>query len=305
MIRIALQRVLQTIPTLLAISVITFALVRLTGDPVDQLVPPDTDPVTRAEIKRSLGLDQPVAVQYLIFLKGAVTGDLGTSVRYNVPVSSLIAERLPATLTLSLSALALATLVGMPLGILAALRPRSLIDRACRAAAYGLQAVPVFYLSLLLILVFSVRLNVLPAVSNGEPISLVMPAIALAGAIFPLIARISRTAMSDVLGQDYVRTARGKGLRERAVVAAHMLPNAAIPIVTILGLEFGGTLSGAVVTEAVFAWPGMGTLLVNAVFARDFAVTQGVALVVTATFVVTNLCVDLLTVRLDPRIRLR
>jgi ABC-type dipeptide/oligopeptide/nickel transport system permease component len=305
MIGVVVRRILQAIPTLLGVSLVIFILVRLTGDPVNLLVPPSLDLEARAAIRHNLGLDKPAVIQYLLFLKNALTGDLGVSVRNALPVTSLVAQRFVATLELTLSAMALSTLIGLPLGLWAGLRQGGWVDRLCRGIAYVGQSLPVFYTGLILIIIFAVKLRVFPAVYNGQADSLVLPMAALSFAILPLILRISRASVVDVSAQEYIRTARSKGASERRIVAVHMLRNAAIPIVTILGLQFGMALGGAVVTETVFAWPGLGRLLVDAVSARDYGVVQGAVLFVATVFVFTNLAVDLLCMRIDPAIRLK
>lgn len=304
MIRVIVRRLLQAIPTLLGVSVLAFALVRLTGDPVATMLPPEASDREVEEFREKNGLNSPLVVQYLVFLRNAVTGSLGDSIRYGDPVTQMIAERFPATIQLTASSLGLAVLIGLPLGILAARHRGTWIDKMCRWFAITGQALPSFYLGILLIIFFGVWLRVLPTGGNQSALSLVLPTLTLASALLPLILRVSRGSLLDVLKQDYVRTARAKGLPENRVVYTHMIKNSIIPVVTIVGLQLGAALSGAVITETVFAWPGIGRMLVDSIATRDYPVVQGVVLLASLLFVLVNLLVDVLSARLDPRIRL-
>jgi ABC-type dipeptide/oligopeptide/nickel transport system permease component len=230
-------------------------------------------------------------------------GDLGISLRSNRPVGALIRERLPATVELTVAALLIAAAVAIPAGIVSAVKRGSAIDRVAMVGAVAGQAVPIFWLALLLITLFGVHLRWLPVFGRGSLAHLVLPAVSLSTVILGRLARLVRSSMLEVLGQDYVRTARAKGVGELRVLAGHALKNAAIPIVTLLGLQFAQLLGGAVVTETIFAWPGIGRLVVEAIFNRDFPVVQGVVLVVSLIFVAVNLLVDLAYAALDPRIR--
>ena len=284
-------------------SVVVFALVHLSGDPVLLMVSPDAPPDVVTATRHSLGFDRPLYEQLGRYLSSAARGDLGISLRINRPVTALILERLPATLTLTLGAFVIAVAVAIPAGIVSAVRRGSVVDRLAMAGAVAGQAIPIFWLALLLISFFGVRLRWLPVYGSGSPAHLVLPAFSLSTIIMGRLARLVRSSMLEVLGQDYVRTARAKGLGEPRVVAAHALKNAAIPIVTLLGLQFAQLLGGAVVTETIFAWPGIGRLVVEAIFNRDFPVVQGVVLVVSLIFVAVNLLVDLVYAVLDPRVR--
>ena len=284
-------------------SVVVFALVHLSGDPVLLMVSPDAPPDVVATMRQALGFDRPLYEQFARYLGNAAHGDLGMSLRMNRPVISLILERLPATLQLTLAALVIAVLVAIPAGIVSAVKRGTVVDRLAMAGAVAGQAVPIFWLALLLIALFGVRLRWLPVYGSGSLAHFVLPAVSLSTIIMGRLARLVRSSMLEVLGQDYVRTARAKGLGESRVLAVHALRNASIPIVTLLGLQFAQLLGGAVVTETIFAWPGIGRLVVEAIFNRDFPVVQGVVLVVSLIFVAVNVLVDLSYAVLDPRIR--
>jgi peptide/nickel transport system permease protein/oligopeptide transport system permease protein len=257
------------------------------------------------DLRASLGLDRPLVEQYGRFLARLAAGDLGTSIRARQPVFHMIGLALPATLELAGAALLIALLVGIPVGVVAALRPRGAFDNAAMFFALLGQAVPSFWLGATLIMVFSIHLGVLPTSGRGELRHLVLPALALAPLSIGLLIRITRASLLDVLQQDYVRTARAKGVDEGVVVTRHALRNAFIPVVTIVGLQIGALLGGAVVTETVFAWPGLGGLAVNALFNRDYPVIQGVILLSAFTFIAINLFVDVLYAVTDPRVRYR
>ena len=284
-------------------SVVVFALVHFSGDPVLLMVSPDAPPDVVATTRQALGFDRPLYEQFARYLSNVAHGDLGISLRMNRPVTTLILERLPATLQLTLAALVIAVLVAIPAGIVSAVKRGTVVDRLAMAGAVAGQAVPIFWLALLLIALFGVRLRWLPVYGSGSLAHFVLPAVSLSTIIMGRLARLVRSSMLEVLGQDYVRTARAKGLSESRVLAVHALKNASIPIVTLLGLQFAQLLGGAVVTETIFAWPGIGRLVVEAIFNRDFPVVQGVVLVVSLIFVTVNVLVDLCYAVLDPRIR--
>jgi len=251
-----------------------------------------------------MGLDQPLYLQLAIYLKSIFLGDLHQSLRFNRPVVDLIAERLPNTIELTVAAMVLAVVVAIPAGVIAAIRRNSLFDRIMVAGAMAGQAIPIFWLGLVLILIFGVKLKILPVYGQGGLDHLILPAITLATIVIGRLTRMVRSSMLEVLNQDFVRTARAKGLSETRVLVLHGLRNASMPIITLLGLQLAQLLGGAVVTESVFAWPGVGSLVVEAVFNRDFPVVQGVTLVVSTIFVVVNMLVDISYVALDPRVRL-
>jgi len=287
----------------LGVSVAVFALVHLSGDPVLLMVSPDAPPEVVTTTRHVLGFDRPLYEQFGRYLGNALQGNLGVSLRMNRPVTTLILERLPATLQLTVAALVIAVVVAIPAGIVSAVKRGTLIDRLAMAGAVAGQAIPIFWLALLLIAFFGVRLRWLPVYGSGSLAHFVLPAVSLSTIIMGRLARLVRSSMLEVLGQDYVRTARAKGVGESRVLAVHALKNAAIPIVTLLGLQFAQLLGGAVVTETIFAWPGIGRLVVEAIFNRDFPVVQGVVLLVSLIFVAVNLLVDLSYAVLDPRIR--
>lgn len=301
--RFLVRRLAQLLVVLLGVSVVVFGLVRLTGDPVVILLGEAATAEAVAEMRAELGLDRPIYVQYARFLARALRGDFGVSLRYRQSALSLFAERLPATLELTAAALLLALAVGLPVGVLAALRPNSGFDGLVRGAALVGQAIPGFYLGLVAIIVFGAHLKLLPTGGRGTFAQLVLPAATLAAYQIAVVARFARGAMLEVLGEDFVRTARAKGLTRARVVAGHALRNALIPVVTIVALQFGTLLSGAVVTETVFSWPGVGRLAVQAIYTRDFPVVQVTVMVTAVLFVVINLLADVIYVIVDPRIR--
>ena len=299
-----LRRLWSTLTVAVGVAAVIFVLLHLSGDPVALLVPADAPPEVMRDTRRALGLDRPLPQQFFIYLSRAAAGDLGTSLRHNLPVAQLIRERLPRTILLAAAALALALVIAIPAGIVSALRRGTLVDRLAMVLAVAGQAVPIFWLALMLIWVFAVRLEWLPVFGSGTLLHLVLPAVSLSTIVLGRLARLVRSSMLEVLEQDYVRTARAKGLGETSVVWGHALKNAAIPIVTVVGLQLAQLLGGAVVTETIFAWPGVGVLAAEAVFNRDFPVVQGVTLVISLIFVAANLAVDLAYVALNPRIRL-
>lgn len=304
MARYIAQRLLGLLIVVLGVATVVFFAIRIAGDPVALLVGQNATAEDIERLRRSLGLDQPLLVQYARFLQGAVTLDLGDSLRYRQPVTDLIGAALPTTIQLTVAAMALAVIVALPTGILAALRPGSFMDLGAMSVAVLGQAMPVFWLGILLILVFSVGLRWFPTGGWGSPEHFVLPTIALGTYATARISRLVRSGMVEVLSQDYIRTARSKGLTEGRVVLRHALKNAAIPVVTVIALEFGALLGGAVITETIFAVPGLGRLAVSSVFTRDYPVVQGVVFVAAIAVSVVNLSVDLLYTYLDPRIRL-
>ncbi|MDQ7844160.1 MAG: ABC transporter permease, partial [Armatimonadota bacterium] len=282
---------------------IAFLALRLSGDPVALLI---TEYATEAEIARVralLGLDQPLWVQYGRFLSDVLRGEFGESLRFIKPAATVVWETLPATMTLAVAAVAIATVVAVPLGILAAVRRGTVLDGAATVLATLGQSMPYFWLGILLILVFAVHLRVLPPFGSGTWRHLVLPAVTLSMTPLARTMRLVRSGMVEVLGQDYIRTAWAKGLGWRRVLFRHALHNAAIPVVTILGLDFGTLLGGAVVTETIFAWPGVGRLIVQAIQSRDYPVVQAAVFYLALVFVLINLLVDVVYAHLDPRIK--
>jgi peptide/nickel transport system permease protein len=301
--RFVLVRASHALLVVLGVSVVAFALLHLSGDPAAILLPPSA---TREDIelyRHQLGLDRPLPVQYIDFLSKAVRGDFGSSYRHNQPALGLVLERVPATLELSGSALLLALVVSVPLGILAAIKRGSVFDQASLVLSVVGQAFPVFWLGIVLIIVFAENLRWLPASGRGSPQNLVMPALVLSAYSMAVIARILRSSLLDVLNADFVRTAHAKGLSGRAVLLGHALKNAALPVVTVGGLQIGTLLGGAVITEEVFAYPGMGRLAVQAISNRDFSVVQVFVMVMAVLIVAINFLTDLLYAWLDPRVQ--
>jgi peptide/nickel transport system permease protein len=298
------RRLVEFVVVILGVLTIVFLLQRLSGDPTNMLLPIDASEQVRAELRRQLGLDQPIVLQYFKFLGNVAVGDLGDSYRFRQPALGLVLDRLPATLLLAGASLLISLVIALPLGILAAVHRNTWIDTLATGISLIGQAMPVYWLGLLGILLFAVQWRLLPSMGGGSLAALILPATTLAVYSASRIMRLTRSAMLDVLHQDYIRMARAKGLSESKVLIKHALRNASIPIVTIVGLQFGGLLGGAVITETVFAWPGVGRLAVNAVQQRDFPVVQAVTVVIAMAFSLINLFVDLLYARLNPRVRL-
>ena len=304
MARYLLKRVLLALPVLLGVSIVVFTMIRLIpGDPAQLMAGQAATQEIITEIRRDLGLDRPIVVQYAYFLRNAARGDLGYSLFNRAPVIEELALRFPRTVRLGVASMLIAGAIGIPAGIISATRHLSWIDSLVMVVALAGVSMPVFWLGLNLILIFAVRLQWLPAIGHETWRHLILPAITLGTASAAIIARMTRSAMLEVLRQDYVRTARAKGAAEPLVIRKHALRNALIPVVTVVGLQLGTLLSGAVLTETVFAWPGVGRLLVDAVLARDYPVIQGAVLLIATTFVLLNVLVDMLYAVLDPRIR--
>jgi peptide/nickel transport system permease protein len=303
MARYVSGRLLQAAVVLWLLTVIVFAISRISGSPVDLLVPIGAGPETRERLVEQYGLDRPLPIQYATFLGNAVQGDFGRSIRFQAPALELVLDRLPATLKLAGAALLLAIIIGIPLGMLGALAHGRRRDYVVTSLLTLGQATPSFWLGILLILYLGVKLRWLPIAGDQGLESLIMPAMALS--IVPLvsIARLTRSSMIGVLRQDYVRTARAKGLRRSRVLFRHVAPNGLIPVVTIVGISLAELVSGAVITEQIFSWPGVGRLAVESINARDFPVVQAVTLVAAAGVVLASLIVDLVYLMLDPRIR--
>lgn len=299
-----IKRLLYMIPVLLGITLILFIMLRaLPGDPAQTIAGEMATQEEVENIRHQLGLDRPAYIQYAKFLGRLVRFDLGQSARTQGPVTDEILARLPNTLLLAVVAIFLACLFGIPAGIISAVRPYSILDYFVTSGALFGISMPVFWLGLMLVVVFSVTLQWLPAGGTGTWKHAVLPSITLAAFVVAFIARMTRATMLETLSQDYVTTARSKGLREQIVIIRHALHNALIPIITMIGLQFGSLLGGAVLTETVFAWPGMGRLIVDSILARDYPVIQGTILVFGLLYVVVNLIVDLLYAYVDPRIR--
>jgi len=298
-----LRKSIRAFVTLLLCVTAVFFVLRLAGDPITSLLPDDSPQDVIDAYRARFGLDRPLLEQYLAYLWNVARGDFGISFRDQRPVMDVIGERIPATLQLGFAALALALLAGTPMGIVAALARNTVVDRVIMAAAVLGFAMPIFFLAILMILLFAMQLRVLPSSGADTLLHMIMPVAVLAAATMGKVARYMRTAIVDVLGQPYVRTASGKGLTRLVVIARHALPNAAIPLVTFLGFELGTLIGGAVVTETVFAWPGVGRLLVSSVGQRDLPVVQAIVLLVAATMVAASFLADLAYGWLDPRTR--
>ena len=312
MTRYILLRLAQLLPVLFLASIAVFLMIYLIpGDPAIALIGPDATREQLESARERMGLNRPLPVQYALWLGRVVQGDLGVSFVGSIPVSRMLAQRVPVTLQLTVAALLVALVVAIPLGILSAVRPRSWIGAFASVYNALVMAVPTFWLGILLVLFFGLQLKVLPT-SGFVPVweepgrawrFLVLPAVTLGAYVSAVLARFTRAALLETLYQDYIRTARAKGLRERTVVGVHALRNALIPVVTVVGLQFGAFMGGAVITEAIFDYPGVGRMLLQAILQRDYTVIQATILFVVAVFLLINLLTDLLYAFLDPRIR--
>src|SRR6267142_4648706 len=298
------RQLVQLVVVVLGISVLAFAILHVLGDPVLLLLPQNAGKEEFERYRRLLGLDQPIYVQYWKFVSRAVMGDFGKSWYADTPAFNLVLERMPPTIYLTLSGLVVALLIALPLGSLAALRRHSWVDSLCTAVAVAGQAAPIFWLGIMLIIIFAVRLKALPASGYGTWQNFLMPAFTLGAFLAPLTMRLVRSGVIEVMNMDYIRTARAKGVGENTVVVKHALRNACIPIITVLGLQFGQLLGGAIVTETVFAWPGVATLTVDSIRNQDFPVVQCAVVLLALIIVFVNAIVDLVVGLIDPRIRL-
>jgi ABC-type dipeptide/oligopeptide/nickel transport system permease component len=287
------------------VSTVVFVVMRLSGDPVPLLLPPDAPRSEYARVARELGTDRPLPVQYAVFLGHVVRGDFGRSIHFREPAMRVALSYLPATAELGLTAFALAVIVALPVGIVSAVRRNTPVDQVLMGVALAGQSAPTFFLGILFILTLSLKAGLLPTSGRGDWTHIVLPALTLGAFAMASIARLTRSALLDVLRQDYVRTARAKGLREWRVVAKHAFRNAAIPVLTITGLQLGTLLGGAVVTETVFAWPGIGRLAIQSIYNRDYPVVQCVVFLSAVLFVALNFLIELVYGFLDPRIRPR
>jgi peptide/nickel transport system permease protein/oligopeptide transport system permease protein len=285
------------------ISIVFFAMRFAPGDPAEAMLGLYASPSAVADLRKELGLDRPLVVQYMRFWNGLVRGNLGESFRTSLPVTGELTRAFSPTLLLASSSMALGLCAGLPAGVLSALRPNTWLDHLVRFLSVVGVSLPVFWLGLLLMMLFSLKLGWLPPAGYGSWQFLIMPAVALAANLLAYVARLTRTEMLETLRQEFVRTARAKGLNEHRVIYRHTLRNAALPTVTAVGLRFGALLGGAVLVESVFAWPGLGTLLVTAISARDYPIVQGGVILIAVVFILLNLFVDLLYAFLDPRIR--
>jgi ABC-type dipeptide/oligopeptide/nickel transport system permease component len=286
----------------IGISMISFVFIHLSGDPVMLMLPADASVAQMEQLRQQLGLNDPLPVQYWRFATRAIRGDFGESLYYHIPALRLILERLPASLELAVAAMVVALGISVPIGIISAVRRGSALDMASMfAALFGL-SMPHFWLGIMFILLFSVKLGWLPTSGRGTLAQLIMPALALGLSLMAMFARLTRSVMLEVLSLDYVRTARAKGLKERVVIGKHALKNALIPLVTVAGMQFGFLIGGTVIIETVFAWPGAGRLVVQAIFNRDYPLVQACVFILALIFVTINFLVDMLYVYLDPQI---
>jgi peptide/nickel transport system permease protein/oligopeptide transport system permease protein len=303
-LQVLVRRLLLAVPTLAGVLVVVFLLLYVApGDPVMAMVGERADPQTIARLRAELRLDDPLVVQFGHYAGGVLRGDLGRSYITGRPILSDLLERFPKTLQLAGAAMLLAAVCGITLGVLAARRPGGWTDRLSLAVAYLGISFPVYWIGLILILVFAVMLRWLPPSGYGRPAHLVLPALALGMRSIAFLARVTRSAMLEALGSDYARTARAKGVAERVVVVRHALRNALIPVITVLGLDFGAYLTGSILTETIFSWPGLGRYVVNAIARRDLPGVQGAVLFMSVVFVLVNLVTDLAYAKADPRVR--
>ena len=304
MTRFLVRRLLLTIPVLLGVATLVFSLIHLVpGDPVQAMLGDSASPQDIADLRGRLGLDRPLLVQYAAFLKGAVRGDLGSSLRTNQTVTAAIVERMPATFELAIAAMCVAAALAIPLGIIAAVRAGTLVDYGATTLALVGISVPNFWLGPLLAIVFSLALGWLPVAGRGTPAHLVLPAVTLGAPLAAVLARMTRASVIEELRELYVLAARAKGVSFVRAVLRHAFRNSLIPIVTVFGLQFGAVLTGAVITETIFAWPGVGRLLIQSIAFRDYPMVQGCILLIAVTYVAMNLLTDVAYGLLDPRIR--
>ena len=301
--RYLVRQLVQLVVVIVGISMLSFAILHVIGDPVLLLLPQNAGKEEFERYRKLLGLDQPMWVQYWKFVSQAVQGDFGKSWYADTPAFRLVLERMPPTIYLTLAGLGVGLLIALPLGILAALRRHSLVDNLCTVVAVAGQAMPIFWLGIILIILFAVRLRLLPASGYGTWQHFLMPAFCLGAFLAPITMRLVRSGVIEVMSTEYIKTARAKGLREGWVVVKHAFRNACIPVVTVLGIQFGQLLGGAIITETVFAWPGVATLTVDSIRNQDFPVVQCAVVLLALIIVVVNLLVDLVVGLIDPRIR--
>lgn len=302
--RYVLRRIGLLVPVVLGVVTVVFLIVHLIpGDPVEIMLGEQALAVDKEALRHEMGLDKPIHLQYVAFLKGLVRGDLGQSLHTKQPVLTSIARRLPATIELAAAAMAVALLLAIPLGLLAAYKKDSLVDQGSMLFALLGISMPNFWLGPLLIIVFSLKLGWFPVSGRGSLAHVVLPAITLGTAMAAILTRMTRASMLDVIQSDYITAARAKGVRESLVVLKHAFRNALIPVVTIVGLQIGGLLAGSIITETIFAWPGIGRLTIQAINARDYPLVQGCVLIIALGYVLVNFATDLLYGLIDPRIR--
>jgi peptide/nickel transport system permease protein len=304
MINYVIWRILQMIPILLGVTLIVFVLLRVSGDPVLLMLGEDAQPEQVENLRVALGLDRPLYEQYLIYMTDLLTGDFGDSLRYNgQPALQVVLERLPATASLAATGLFFAILISLPAGIIAALNQRRMPDHLASSFSILGQAMPNFWLGIMLILIFAVTLGWFPVSGSDKPLSVILPGLTLGSGLAAMLTRMLRSSLLEVMQQDYIRTARAKGLPQRAIIVRHALRNAALSYLTVIGLEASALMAGAVVTEQVFAWPGIGLLAIQAIDSRDMAVVQAIVIISSLIVMSMNLIVDLLYSVVDPRIQ--
>ncbi len=299
------KRLIHTFLVLLGVTLLSFLFMHLSGDPTGLLLPPDATEQDRIEFRHRMGFDEPLILQFKGYLWNVAQGDFGKSYYFHQPVITLIAERFPATVELNIVAMLIALGVAIPLGILSAKKKDSLLDRLGMVTTFFGVSMPNYWLGLMLIFLFGVKLGWLPTGGRGGLAHLILPSLSLAAGMWALFARLTRSLMVMVFSEDYIRTARAKGLTERTVVIRHAIKNAMIPLITVIGIQVGQLIGGTVIVETVFGWPGIGRLIVQAIFARDYPTVQAAVLVLAIIFVFINLLVDVLYVYLDPRIKLK
>ncbi len=304
MFRYFIRRVFLAVPVLLGVATLVFSLIHLVpGDPAQAMLGDGAAPQDVDELRKSLGLDQPLLTQYVSFLRNALTGDLGVSFRTGQPVTTMILERVPATAELAVAAMLVAILIAIPLGVVAAVWRGTAVDYAAMTFALAGVSIPNFWLGPLLAIVFAVELGWLPVSGRGSLANLVLPAFSLGLALAAILARMTRASLLDELNELYVRAARARGVSRTASIGSHALRNSMVPLLTIIALQFGAVLTGAVITETIFAWPGIGRLLIQSIGFRDYPMVQGCILLIAVTYVTVNLVTDLMYGVLDPRIR--
>ena len=299
-----IKRFLGIVPVLFGVVLLTFLLVHsVPGDPVEVMLGESASSADRMQLRSDLGLDQPIYLQFGVYLNKLAHGDLGVSIHSKKPIVDLLAERLPATAKLALLALSFAILIGLPLGVVAALRVNQWPDKLANFISLSISAMPHFWMGPMLMMVFAIWLGLLPVSGMERGVAIILPALTLGFGLAAILTRMTRASMLEVLHEDFVRTARAKGLAERSVVLRHVLRAALLPIVTVLGLQMGSLLAGTVITETIFSWDGIGRLLVESIEKRDYPVTQACVLVVALVYVMVNLATDIIYIKIDPRVR--
>ena len=301
-----LQRLLIAGPTALGVATLVFLLIHATpGDPVDAMLGESASQASRIELREHLGLDRPLAEQYVRFLSGLARGDLGTSIHSQEPVAALVAEHLPMTALLGVTALVVAVAIAIPLGLIAAAHAGRTVDRFCLALSLLGVSIPNFWLGPILVLAFSIGLGVLPVAGSQSPWHLVLPAATLGTSLAGVLTRMTRSSLVEVLSQDYIRTARATGASQARTLSRHALANALTPLISLVGLQAGSLLAGSVITETIFSWPGIGRLTVDAIRSRDYPLVQGCVLVIAVSYIAINLITDLAYAWADPRVRVK